>query len=305
MILKARQLAKRLAERTLVAAGAPRLLRAAADGDSVVLAYHNVVPDGEPPGGDRPLHLPRTDFVRQLDLLTRSHRVVELETVLTAGRPDGSRPLAAITIDDAYRGALTVGLAALEARGLPCTVFVSPALLGSDATWWDALSPAGREPLPNSLREAFLTAARGSWEEVFRMADRRGLDRLPQPVHAGIAEEDVLADAAGREGVALGSHGWRHANLAELEDDELEEELTRPLSWLRERFPGSVVGWLSLPYGRSSARVVEAAVDAGYEGVLDLSRRLVPSGGARRTAPRVSVPAGITPEGFLLRASGL
>ena len=300
----ARRLAKRIAERALVALGAPRLLRAVGDGDAVVLAYHNIVPEGEPAGGDPSLHLPRADFAAQLDLLARSHRVVELATLLREGGDDGT-PLAAITIDDAYRGAMTAGLAELEARGLPCTVFVAPDLLGVDATWWDALAPAGPEPLPGPVREELLTTARGRTGEVFRIADRHGLERRPQPTHAGIVGEDELAGAVDRKGVTVGSHAWSHPNLPELGEDELEEELVRPLAWLRERFGGSVVPWLSLPYGRSSDRVVEAAVGAGHEGVLDLSRRLLRAGEAGRTAPRVNVPAGITPEGFLLRASGL
>ena len=301
----ARRLAKHLAERALVALGAPRLLRAVGDGDAVVLAYHNIVPESAPSGGDPSLHLSRADFAAQLDLLARSHQVVELATVLRCRVPSEGPPLAAITIDDAYRGAMTAGLAELETRGLPCTIFVAPGLLGADATWWDALAPAGPEPLPGPVREELLTAARGRTEEVFRIADRRGLERRPQPAHAGIVEEAELAEAADREGVTVGSHAWSHANLPELAEDELAEELTRSLTWLRERFVGSVVPWLSLPYGRSSDRVVEASVGAGYVGVLDLSRRLVRAGEAGRTVPRVNVPAGITPEGFLLRASGL
>lgn len=302
-----RSLVKRVAERSLVALGGPRLIRAARRGDDVVLAYHNVVPDGEAPGGDRSLHLPRADFARQLDVLAETHSVVDLETVLGGGGRGRRPPRAAVTFDDGYRGALTVGLDELAARGMPCTVFVPPALLGAGEVWWDALAPDGGGGLPAGLREEALAEADGRADDVWRWAERRGLSRRPQPDHAGLVDEGELADAARREGVSVGSHGWSHADLTRLEETEVREELRRPLAWLEERFGARLVRWLSLPYGRWTDAVVSAAVEAGYRGVLDLSRRLVDPDalpGARRI-PRVNVPAGITPEGFRLRAAGL
>lgn len=302
-----RGLLKRLAERSLVALGGPRVLRRVGGGDAVVLAYHNVVPDGAPPGGDRSLHLDRSDFARQLDVLTESHEVVDLQAL--AGTDDGTDGAlrAAVTFDDGYRGALTVGLAELEARDMPCTVFVSPALLGAERTWWDALAPEDGNGLPERLREEALVRARGRSDDVWRWAESRGLDPRPQPGHAGLVDLDELTGAAERNALTLGSHGWSHANLARLDGDDLQEELRRPLAWLEDRFPGSLVRWLALPYGRGDERVVSAALEAGYRGVLDLSGTRVDREdlGTARRIPRKNVPAGITVEGFRLRASGL
>lgn len=302
----AREFVKGLVERSLVGLGAPGLLRRARSGDAVVLAYHNVVPDGAPPGGDRSLHLDRADFARQLDLLAASHRVVDLETLVEAGEGDGG-PVAAVTFDDGYRGALGVGLEELDARGMPCTVFVSPALLGTGGAWWDALAPEEGDGLPEPLREEALTRAKGRSDDVWRWAEGRGLSPRPQPDHAGLADADELAEAVARANVTVGSHAWSHADLTRLDGDELRDELRRPLRWLEERFPGSLVRWLSLPYGRGDDRVVSAALESGYRGVLDLSgglvdRDVVPT---TRRVPRRNVPAGVSPEGFRLRASGL
>lgn len=297
---------KRLVERSLVSLGGPAVLRRIGGGDAVVLAYHNVVPDGEPPGGDGSLHLDRADFARQLDLLSESHEVVGLEHLIESGSGDAG-PVAAVTFDDGYRGALTVGLEELAARGMPCTVFVSPALLGSAGPWWDALAPEEGDGLPDGLREEALTRAKGRSGDVRRWAEGRGMSPRPQPDHAGLVDADELGEAVARQTVTVGSHGWSHANLARLGDEELGEELRRPLAWLEERFPGSLVRWLSLPYGRGDERVVAAALEAGYRGVLDLSGGLVDTGAlsAARRIPRRNVPAGVSPEGFRLRASGL
>lgn len=302
-----RSLLKRLVERSLVALGGPRVLRRVGGGDAVVLAYHNVVPDGAPPGGDRSLHLDRSDFSRQLDALAESHEVVGLEALVGADDGEGGAPRAAVTFDDGYRGALTVGLAELGARGMPCTVFVSPALLGDGRTWWDALAPEDGSGLPERLREEALTRAKGRSDDVWRWAGSRGLDPRPQPDDAGLVDADELAEAVDGEAVTLGSHGWSHANLPSLDDDELRDELRRPLAWLEDRFPASLVRWLALPYGRGDDRVVSAALEAGYRGVLDLSGRTLDRETLRtaRRIPRMNVPAGMSPDRFRLRASGL
>lgn len=302
-----RALFKALAERSLVAAGAPALLRSVRGGDAVILNYHNVVPDGAPPGGDRSLHLPRSVFGRHLDLLAETHRLVDLASAIRGRGPGGGRPLAAVTLDDGYRGALTVGLEELRARGVPCTVFVPPALLGAGSLWWDALAPTGPGGLPDAIREEALARAKGRPEDVRRWAEERGLTPRSQPDHAGLVDEDELREVAGLEGVSVGAHGWTHADLTRLDPDDLREELRRPLLWLRDRFAESLVPWLSLPYGRSAENVVSAALEAGYRGVLDLSGG--PVGDDDRAAagriPRQNVPAGLSPAGLLLRAAGL
>lgn len=306
MTRSVRSFLKGLLERSLVALGGPRLIRAVRSGEDVILAYHNVVPEGERPGGDRSLHLPRSVFARQLDLLVDTHRVVDLSTLIEADAEVPGPPLAAITIDDGYRGALTVGLDELEARGLPCTVFVPPALLGATDLWWDNLASESGV-LPAHLRETALTRFRGRQEEVEGWVEVHGIPRHRQPEHAGIVDEEEFVQVAAREQVSVGSHGWTHANLTRLEGRELREELTRPLAWLGERYTDALVRWLSLPYGLWNDEVVSAACELGYRGVLDLSGKLVERGSAagRARVPRKNIPSGVSPEGFRLRLSGL
>jgi peptidoglycan/xylan/chitin deacetylase (PgdA/CDA1 family) len=130
--------------------GAARTLRHhAARGASRVLAYHNVVPAESRKGGDVSLHLAFDTFRRQLDYLGRHTSVVSLADVLgesPAAMPETDRPRVAITFDDAYADAMQIALPELASRGMPATVFVAPALLGVDCTWWDRyLGPAQHE----------------------------------------------------------------------------------------------------------------------------------------------------------------
>ncbi|HEX5635142.1 MAG TPA: hypothetical protein VFX50_17985, partial [Gemmatimonadales bacterium] len=135
-----RSLLRRTAEFVLTTSGLPALARRRPLG-TLVLAYHNIVPDDAPPTGDRSLHLPLARFRAQLAQLARTHEVVSLDDL--GAPPRGPRPRAAITFDDAYAGALALGLDAVAEHGMPATIFVAPALLGRERTWWDALAVPG------------------------------------------------------------------------------------------------------------------------------------------------------------------
>jgi peptidoglycan/xylan/chitin deacetylase (PgdA/CDA1 family) len=262
-----------------------------------VLAYHNVVPEGQRASGDRSLHLPQRLFAAQLDTLVRRHDVVPLGDVLTprVGRPGRAR--VAITFDDAYRGAVTAGLEELAKRGLPATIFVTPDFLGGASFWWDVL--------PNVPRERALDEFVGMDRCVRDWARQEGFPQADVADHSTAVSEEELRAASSQGGITLGSHSWSHPNLARLDDAELTEELARPLRWLRTRF-ADVIPWLSYPYGLSSPKVEEAAKSAGYEAALLIAGGWVPRQPSDPYAlPRLNIPAGMSVAGFDLRISGL
>src|SRR5687767_3308253 len=129
---------KTLVERVAVGSGVVRLGRRWRWEQTLVLAYHNVVPEGEARAGDVSLHLPFADFRRQLDAISETHDVVPITALGEPPPPSTRRPRIVITFDDAYAGALTCGVDELVKRRMPATVFVAPGLLGSVA-WWDVL----------------------------------------------------------------------------------------------------------------------------------------------------------------------
>jgi peptidoglycan/xylan/chitin deacetylase (PgdA/CDA1 family) len=275
-------------------------------GDVLVLAYHNVVPDGALVAGDRSLHLPQRRFAGQLDALVRTHDIIPLASAL-AGHA-GRRPAAVITFDDAYEGAVTAGIAELEARKLPATIFVAPSFLNGGDFWWDALTAPGAEALSPALRGWALDDCAGRDAEIRARAPREhGAQLSSVPAHARGAHEHDLFAAAAVPGITLGSHTWSHSNLSCLEGDALSGELALSLGWLRERF-ANVLPVISYPYGLASARVERAAADAGYTSGFRIdggwmSRR---DAGANTFAlPRLDVPSGLSVAGFELRAAGV
>src|SRR6267142_5683292 len=128
-----------LAYRALRACGVLALARMLRS-DGVILCYHNVVADGEgAPGNGLDLHMPRTNFERQMLWLRRHYEVVSLEEFV-ARRAGGEslRGVAAVTFDDGYAGVFAHAWPLLQQLGLPATVFVVAHAPEARAEfWWD------------------------------------------------------------------------------------------------------------------------------------------------------------------------
>jgi peptidoglycan/xylan/chitin deacetylase (PgdA/CDA1 family) len=296
-----RQAAKELAERVTVQSRLPRWVRARNPGRTAILAYHNVVPDGSRPVGDRSLHLPLERFREHLDWLAEHVDVVGLDA-LDAPAPS-PRPRAAVTFDDAYRGAVTLGVPEVAARGLPCTVFVCPGRLDGDTFWWDRL--AGPEGLAEELRHRVLQELEGRDERVARELDGAPSDLPDEYRTAGL---DELLATPGQASFA--SHTWSHPNLTRLSAEAMDDELRRPRTWLVETFrERALADHLSFPYGLWNEAVARAAASAGYRWLYRVEGGLLhqqPDTEAALTPrPRINVPAGMSLEGFELRVSGL
>jgi Predicted xylanase/chitin deacetylase len=301
--MSARQLLKAAIERGLLLSGLPGISGWRRRSDVLILAYHNVIPDGERAVGDSSLHLPRNTFAAQLDALLETHAVIPLDDALTDGSSHSNRSRVVITFDDAYRGAVNAGVAELASRGIPATIFVPPALLNDGVFWWDALTPPGKPGLEPEFRSHALEHMAGKGSAILGEAAMHAVERIPS--FARGASEDELRRAAATPGITLASHSWSHPNLAALAPAELEDELTRPLAWLRERFDG-VLPYLSYPYGLSSPAVERAAANAGYRAGLRIDGgRLRGEPVHRYAIPRLNVPAGLSDAGFRLRCAGL
>jgi peptidoglycan/xylan/chitin deacetylase (PgdA/CDA1 family) len=293
---------KHLGESLIVVSGAHRLALRRRRGQTLVLAYHNIVPAGAPPVGDASLHLSQTSFAAQLDALVATHDVISLANI--DEEPGGVRPRAVITVDDGYRGAVTAGVAELARRGLPATIFVSPGLFGS-TTWWDRLAEPAGGAVPPTMRDAALAVHQGRAERVLADAAPGG---APLPAWAEIATEAEVRAAAARPGITLGAHSWSHANLAALGPEDLAAELERPLEWLRG-LGARGLPWLAYTYGLTSPAVTRAAEAAGYVGAFLIDGGWIPAGasarGRRFDLPRLNIPSGLSLAGFRLRTAGL
>lgn len=293
---------KRLAEYAVDRSGFTRARGRGSARAVLVLAYHNIVPDSLPTCGDRSNHLAASALRAQLEELCELTDVVPLDDAFGSDSDD-RRPKSVITFDDAYRGALTIGLAELRRVGLPATFFTPPALLGGAAFWWDALADADRG-LSDASRDLALRTLRGEGDAIARWAQGAGLSVSRMHAECEPATFAELEEAASVPGITIGSHSWSHPSLPMLPDEELAEQMRLPLAWVRERIP-SAVPWIAYPYGHFDERVKQAAALAGYRGGLAVSGGWTDAPPSDWYAvPRLNVPSGISLAGFRLRLKG-
>jgi peptidoglycan/xylan/chitin deacetylase (PgdA/CDA1 family) len=306
--VSARRLIKAVVERGAIVSGSTRASRDKHCGATLVLAYHNIVPTGEQPAGDRSLHLAQAAFAQQLDSLLSTHTVVSLRDALTmhAGESaNADRPRVVITFDDAYHGAMTAGIYELRRRGLPATIFVAPGRLGGRSFWWDTLSgPASG--LSPTLREHALQHTFGREDDVMRWARDERIPIFPVPEYATSADTTLLQHVLDtHSGITYGAHTWTHPNLNTLDAATLHEELTKPLAWL-EPYGKRAIPAIAYPYGLANESVHRAAEEAGYIAGFMISGGWMRGPlGARYALPRLNVPAGVSDAGFEMRTSGL
>jgi peptidoglycan/xylan/chitin deacetylase (PgdA/CDA1 family) len=299
------QTLKRVVERASVLSGFARVARVATRRRALVLMYHNIVPDDASVVGDRSLHLAQGQFSRQLDYLRATCDVVSLAALVDGTPARSDRCRVAITFDDAYVGAVSLGVDELIRRDLPATIFVPPGLLGEE-TWWDLLgaSPNG---LRDDVRTELLQAYRGEGAAI-----RRAPQWAATASSAALRPEQRIADearikrVAAQRGITIGSHTWSHPNLAALDDEILDAELRRSRDWLAERF-ASFVPYVTYPYGLSSPRVEDAARHAGYVAAFRAGGGWIPADAPNRrySLTRFDVSAGLSLDGFRLRLAGL
>jgi peptidoglycan/xylan/chitin deacetylase (PgdA/CDA1 family) len=294
-----RLIVKRAVELGLCGSGLPNLLRHFRRRDVLVLAYHNVVPDDGDIRGDRSLHIGQEQFHRHLSQLLKTHQVVALDDIT---QESAGRPRVVITFDDAYRGAVQLGVDVLKEFDAPATIFVPPGCLGGQRFWWDVLA-SGAEVEP-ATREVALSELMGQTEAILAWANLPS-DHGQAPPYCTTATESELDTALGFDGLTVGSHTWSHPNLAALEEPELQEELIRPLEWLCERYPLRTARWLSYPYGLWSLAAARIARSAGYKGAFRIEGGWTTKNQDRFRLPRLNVPAGISLRGLHLRSSGL
>ena len=295
-------LVKQPIERAISSRAVARLTKRRVRGKRLILAYHGIIPEGQPPAGERAVFITQRDFGMHLDLLASEADVAPLDRI---DEPGDGRPRVAITLDDGYRGAVNVGVGELAVRSLPATIFVAPLRLNNHVFWWDALLYRGAN-LDEKIRNRALTEMGGADERIRAWATKAGIPvRAELPAYAHTATRDELATALSFPGITVGSHTWSHPNLGALNGPEVAEEVSRSREWLRAEFGEKAIDWLAYPYGLEPAQGQTAIAHAGYVGALRIDggwhRKTDVSSFAR---PRLSIGAGLSVAGFRARLQG-
>lgn len=198
-----------------------------------ILVYHAIA---DAPAAQDPwrLSVPPKRFAAQIRWLRcRGYTFLSLADVLEVVR--GDRPLpkraVALTFDDGFADVASHAHPLLRDARLPFAVFMVP----------QYLDHSGRLPWLTA-GEPFASALQ--WKQAVELA------------------RDPL--------VSIGSHGWTHRRLTELDADAQRAEVERSKALLEERLARPVT-WFAYPYGDArsfSAETIAHVRQAGYEAAL-------------------------------------
>lgn len=230
---------KRLFFTLLHAAGATRLAAWLNRRRVIFLCYHGITERDEESerGAHDPhgIHVPAQLFERQLDYLSRRHRVVTLRDYLAARREGRRLPDYAVvlTFDDGFRNFLTAAAPRLVARRLPASVFIIT---------------------DNTAETEATDRIESSHSDVrWSPADDR--------TYLSWAEAQKLARVDGFE---IGSHTCSHTRLPTLSPAETERELRDSFASVVARVGAGYAPAFSYPKGEYSAVLSRLARTVGY-----------------------------------------
>ncbi len=279
--------------------------REARAGRLLVLAYHNVVPPGESPSGERAAQIPWLRFLSHLDVLERYATVVPLNEQALLEASAGRNPRVAVTFDDAYAGAMQWALPEMLRRGLPATVFVAPAFVDGGVFWWDAIAESRGGQLDHPLRSHLLTHCRGEVDRIRAWSIENGVRWVEPAEWARGARFNDFLRLKKSPGVMFGAHTWSHPNLAFLSEAEVRLESVRSIKWLVDRGLPSLSA-LAYPYGSYSPATEDVLRNLGVNMRLRVEGGFCPTHvDLSQAVPRYNVPSKLSAAGLELRLRGI
>ena len=244
-------------------------------GHALILMYHRVLPLPRARAGfvQPGMYVTPDTFERHLQWLTRHFDVLPLRSLVekwNRNEWDDQARYCAITFDDGWVDNYVYAYPLLRAHGLPATIFLPTALIGTrEWLWSDRLGyllnasrskrDRGRMDIDASIERTKALPAAVREEMIDRLAHVSGL-RVPDD-RCFLDWNEVREMAKG--GVDFGSHTSSHAILTTLDREALQRELRQPLDVLSQELP-AFSPMLAYPNGDHAAAVVDAARRAGY-----------------------------------------
>jgi peptidoglycan/xylan/chitin deacetylase (PgdA/CDA1 family) len=197
----------------------------------VVLSYHRIAEESDPPPDPGLWSATPSQFAAQLELLQRNFDVIsvaELPAALRARR--GRRVL--ITFDDGYRDNYEHALPALRAAGLPAAFFLSTGFLDRPRlSWWDEIAwmirQGGRDEAEIAANTDRYKQLPGGEGEAFldELSERCGCGRAPISLAASTWMTWDMAREIEEAGMTIGGHTVDHPVLARLDREGQEREI--------------------------------------------------------------------------------
>lgn len=196
---------------------------------------------------------PAEDFRAQLSFLSRYYRIVPLGEIWQCiGTHRETRPRVALTFDDGLRNNFTTAYPILREFRVPATFFVCPGLINSRRwlwnhecrarLWWMSLEDRNRyaKSLGLETNEVEQILCKLKYTAHAARLEHEGKLREMSVDFRPTAEQHHRYDlmsweelkALDRNLIEVGGHSTNHQILTQLEDDQLEHEVSECKTWL-------------------------------------------------------------------------
>ena len=277
---------------TIVGLGLERLGSSTSKNQILNLMYHGVYENN----GDyfRASHTPVNLFKKQIQYLRKHFDIISVEEAFEyykKGTPL-KRQSVTITFDDGFKNNLETALPILEHYRAPATFYLSGICLKEMKirTLWSLLLNALYFFYPNADMSEFSAPGVNNSKKLFKYLQGNGAaaekftdyilqnfdiaDKLNNTPKEGwmLLRKDEVSEMLTSDFVTLGSHGERHLMLSELNETELNYELTQSRKKLIE-ISGKPVNSIAFPFGGYNTHVKKMALEAGYDMQLAVNYR--------------------------------
>lgn len=256
---------------------------------NIILMYHGVCKEPNP---FNKRHTYLTDFERQIKYLSKCANVISIEDFFVK-RFDSKRINVAITFDDGYLNNLNFALPVLDKYGVKASFYIT-GLAHSDEKiiWADFLQIAcffrkenfelGGDIYIIEMKQALRKSDRKPLLEIIKnekpeYSFKKELYSILYDDFSRVSEitsefwklmnDEQIKTLASSPLVTIGSHGWQHNNLGNIEKDHAGWELRQSKEYLENLIQKSV-DEIAFPDGSYSATTLSQCKELGYRYML-------------------------------------
>jgi peptidoglycan/xylan/chitin deacetylase (PgdA/CDA1 family) len=255
--------------RSSTVSGAVRTL-ARMRGHRLVLVYHRLGP-AVPGGCEIVPSVPVDVFRAQLHALCEVVDVVTIDELLAFDRSppgDRSRPAVALTFDDDLPSHAEHALPVLREVGVPAAFFLSGRVLHGLGSYWFQQLEALLIAYGERRTAALLCVPDGQADRLAQTCEERvDLRHRVSELAAGLSTPDILERDAiasfAAAGMTVGFHTVEHDRLSDLDDQALENAVSRGRENLAA-VAGAAIRYFAYPHGKADTRSAMAVRRAGF-----------------------------------------
>jgi peptidoglycan/xylan/chitin deacetylase (PgdA/CDA1 family) len=255
-------------------------------GQVPIVVYHRIVEDCSRGVVDssfklRGLTVTAHEFEEQIRYLNKNYKIISLaDYIEKKNQQESLCGCAVITFDDGFKDFLTLGWPALMKYQAPATVFVFKSAL--EMVYWQhrvyfILDAAKKDMLtfnvcPDEAIQINLKSNEKKYQTIINLikllknkpissrgriiselAKELEVNKEPQAKQVYLDYDDLASLV--RQGVSLGGHSVGHGNLAELNSEEIKEEIYSSIDFIRSLTKQKDITF-ALPFGAGNEDVI-------------------------------------------------